>query len=421
MRFLYTLLIYLLTPALLLYFLFRGLSDRRWLRRWGERFGNAHTTFSVRGIVVHAASVGEVNAAAPLIQSIRHRWPGFPLTITCFTPTGSERIRSLFGDEVHHVYVPIDLPGATWRFLRNLEPRLLVVMETEIWPNLYQQTHSRGIPILISNARLTPESARGWSRFSRLASAALRSVNLIAAQTAADRERFITLGADPDTTRVLGNLKFEIDLEPGLPARGHALREEWGADRTVLVAGSTHEDDEAALFDALGKVLKRNSRAMLVMAPRYPERFSRAAEAASASGLRVGKLSEGPDLSKTECLVVDRMGLLLDYYAAADIAFIGGTLAQVGGHNPLEAAALGRPLILGPHCGHIEQLSGLLLQSGAAIRVNDSDELFTAWMTLLDDTGKRNEMGKAARLLLEQERGALAKNLQAVGALLAER
>lgn len=420
MRFLYSTIAYLLTPVLLLHFGVRGLSDRDWWKRWSERFGSFHAPLNARGIVVHAASVGEVNAAAPLIRSIQLRWPDYPLTVTCFTPTGSARIRALFGDSVHHVYIPIDLPGATRRFLKDLDPRLIVVMETEIWPNLYQQAQRLKMPLLISNARLTQKSSRGWSRVAGLARVALRCARLIATQTEDDRKRFVALGADPDTTRVFGNLKFDIDLPSDAVAQRNKLRQQWGAGRTVMVAGSTHATDEDALFATFQGILEHDPDTLLIIAARYPERFERVAEAARNLNIRLTKLSEGDATAETQCLVIDRMGVLLDYYAAADIAFVGGTLAQVGGHNPLEAAALGKPLILGPNTGHIEQLTRKLLDAGAAIQISHSDQLPEAWLELQTSADKREKMGRAARLLVEQERGALAKNLEAIRALLTE-
>ena len=421
MRALYSILIYLLTPAMLLFFLFRGLKDRDWLKRWGERFGDFNATFSVRGIVVHAASVGEVNAAEPLIRAILKRWPDLPLTVTCFTPTGSQRIQSLFGEAVHHVYIPIDLHGSVWRFFKNLDPRLLIVMETEIWPNLYREARNRDIPILVSNARLTPRSAQGWSRYSSLAAATLQDVSLIAARTENDRNRFIELGANKDTTRVFGNLKFDIELPLDWRARSKKIREQWGASRTVLTAGSTHEADEQALFDSFQGILEQDRNALLVIVPRYPERFGTVAEAAASSGFEVQRLSDGPADANTQCLVVDQMGVLLDYYAAADITFNGGTLAEVGGHNPLEAAVLGKPIIMGPHTGHIEELTESLTEVNAAIQVNEASECSEAWMKLQTSPELRYEMGKAAQELVERERGALARNLEAVKALLATR
>lgn len=421
MRYLYSLLLYLLTPALLVYFLVRGISDHGWWRRWPERFGFTAARAERGGIVVHAVSVGEVNAAAPLIRAALQRWPNVPITVTCFTPTGSRSVQAAFGDSVRHVYAPIDLPGAVRRFLGTLEPRLLLVMETEIWPNLFGQAHASGVPIVIANARLTDRSSKGWARFQGLVSRALRCVRLIAAQSDADARRFMDLGADPSRVRALGNLKFDLPLPDDLGDRAAALRTLWGPGRTTLVAGSTHEGDETPLLEAFRPLLDCHPESLLVLAPRYPERFERVAQRAAEAGFSVQKLSEGkgPD-EPTECLVVDRMGELLKFYAAADIAFIGGTLAPVGGHNPLEAAALGKPLLFGPHTAHIEGLAAELLEANAAIGVDGAESLKDAWAMLAGDPNLREEMGRAGRLLVEREQGALARTLQIVEELLFE-
>ncbi len=417
MRHLYSLLVYLLTPLLLGYFLVRGVSDRRWWARWMERFGDFDATGRMHGVVVHAASVGEVNAAAPLIRAVQGLRPDLPVTVTCFTPTGSERVESLFGNSIHHVYAPLDLPGSVRRFFATLKPRILVVMETEIWPNLFHRARALDIPLLISNARLTERSARSWARFGGLAGATLQCATLIAAQDEAEAERFISLGAARDSTRICGNLKFEIDLPPDLAAQGRNWRATWGTNRGVLVAGSTHEQDERALLTAFGGVLEHTPEALLVLAPRYPERFDKALELVRQSGLEACALSEG-GLSSKQCLVVDRMGMLLGLYAAADLVFVGGTLAPVGGHTPLEAAAIGRPLILGPHRGHIEELTRKLTEAGCATTVQDAASLLRAWKTLSANTTQREQMGRAARELVDRERGALARNLQIVKAML---
>lgn len=420
MRHIYSLLLYLLTPVALIYFLVRGLADRRWWRRWPERFGKFETTGRSRGIVVHAVSVGEVNAAAGLIRALRSKRPDLPITVTCLTPTGSERISGLFGNSVHHVYAPLDLPGATRRFMRSLRPKLLLVMETELWPNLFHQAQRMKVPIVISNARLTERSVRRWRRFGGLVRPTLQCASLVGAQSGDDAQRFVSLGAAEERTLTLGNLKFDIELPPDLAQKGRQWRERWGAERIVMVAGSTHEEDEIALLAAFDKVLDRHPGALLVIAPRYPERFARAADLAESSGLTVGRLSDAVAMEGAQCLVIDRMGALLAFYSAADIAFVGGTLAPVGGHTPLEAAALGRPLVFGPNTKHIEGLVAELLSAGAGFEVTDAESLHTAWAKLLEDVTLREGMGHAARRLVERERGALQRTLEVVEPYLLE-
>jgi 3-deoxy-D-manno-octulosonic-acid transferase len=421
MRHIYSLLLYLLTPFALVYFLLRGLGDRRWWLRWRERFGWFNSHSATGGIWIHAVSVGEVNAATPLVRAIQQRWPEVPLTMTCFTPTGSERVAAIHGNAVRHTYAPLDLPGAVERAFHSIKPRLLLVMETEIWPNLFRSAERNDVPILIANARLTERSARSWGRFQGLVSEALGRVSMIAAQTESDAARFLELGASADRTVTCGNLKFDITLPAQIRERGEQLRERWGAQRPVLVAGSTHEDDEAALLSAFQKLLEEHSDALLVIAPRYPERFARVAQKAVEDGFITQRVGESGDLKPNlQCLVVDRMGELLAFYAAGDLAFVGGTLAPVGGHNPLEASALGLPVMLGPHTGHISDLVSSLLDAGAAIEVADSEALYAAWSELLSEPARRQRMGQAALGLVEKQRGAVARTLQAIESLLIE-
>lgn len=419
MRRIYSLALYLLTPFVLGYLLVRGLADPAWWRRWRERFGRFEAAGREGGIVVHAVSVGEVNAAAPLLRALHRRWPDLTLAVTCFTPTGSARISSLFGGSVFHVYAPFDLPGAARRFLACLRPRLLIVMETEIWPNLYADASRRGIPILLANARMTARSAGRYARFRPLVEKALRRVSFLGAQSEADAQRFIELGVRNEHARVTGNLKFDLEIPADVGRQARALRETWGPGRPVLAAGSTHEGDEIILIDAFRRVLERHPDALLVLAPRYPERFSAAADIAGSRGLRVQRHSESSEApGDAQCLIADTMGELLGFYAAADVAFIGGTLSTVGGHNPLEAAALGRPLLLGPHTSHIGEPARMLLDAGAALTVTDSESLAATWLELIENPARAGRSGGAGQALVQRERGALDRTVEAAASLL---
>jgi len=422
-RILYSLAIYLLTPLLLTHLAFRGLRDRRYLKRWGERFalglGRKLPELKPGGLVVHAVSVGEVNAAAPLIRALLDAYPQHSLTVTCFTPTGSERLRELFPDEIHHIYLPLDLPGAVRRFFRAVQPRLLIVMETEIWLNLYHQASVGGIPILLANARISQSSLPAYRRLKPLTSAALQKVSLISAQSKADADRFFELGAHREQTLVNGNLKFDIKLPDSLPQTGKQLRRDWGPQRPVVVGGSTHEVDELALLSAFKGVSRHLPGALLVLAPRHPERFDRAAENAVAAGFTVHRFSAGgPVPGQAQCLLVDAMGQLLACYAAGDVAFVGGSLQNHGGHNMLEPAALGCPVLMGPHTFNFEEISARLLDCGAAHQVLDASELETAVLELLRDADLREKMGNAGLALVEAGQGALARTLKAVDDLL---
>jgi 3-deoxy-D-manno-octulosonic-acid transferase len=413
MRRFYSLLLYLLTPLILAYLAFRGLRAPDYLRRWNERFGRFKPPAQSGGILVHAVSMGEVNAAAPLVRELAARYPGSPMTVTAFTPTGSERIRSLFGEDVFHVFSPLDLPGSVRRFLDRVQPRVLVIMETEIWPNLYHQAAARNIPILIVNARISRNSIGGYRRFSGLVADVLSETAAIAAQSEEDAGRLIELGADDGRVSVTGNLKFDVRLPPSLVEQGESIRTAWGTDRLVLLAGSSHEADETAVFKAFQGILDSHPTALLVLVPRHPERFMKAAHGARAAGFRVSLRSESASCARdTQCYVVDAMGELLRYYAACDIAVVGGSFERIGGHNPLEPAALARPVLLGPHTFNFADITRQMLEHGAALQFEDGDELAAAVRELAADPGRRDRMGQAGLALVRSGQGALERTLE---------
>lgn len=421
MRLLYSLLMYLLTPLVLLHLCFKGIRSPAYLRRWGERFARFKTSPERGGIVVHAVSVGEVNAASPLIKSLLQQYPDLPLTLTTFTPTGSDRVKALFGDQVFHVYVPLDLPGTVKRFFDRIKPRLVVIMETEIWPNLYTEAYSRDIPVMIANARMSDRSVKGYTRFKHLTGDALSRVSYVGAQSEQDASRLLSCGAKPETVEVTGNLKFDVQLQPSLLEQGQAIRQHWGEERPVLLAGSTHEGDEAPVLEAFLKVLNDFPQALLVTVPRHPERFAKVAQEARSAGLRTTLRSQSefcdPD---TQCFVIDTMGELMRYCAAVDVAFIGGSFAPIGGHNVLEPAALGKPVLVGPHTFNFKEITERLIASGGARQVADQQGLAKEVITLFKQPGLAREMGEQGRALVDSGRGALSLSLEAVKRLLVD-
>ena len=419
MRSLYTLLLYLATPLVLLYLLFRGLRSRDYLKRWPERFGRFDAPRQTGGIMVHAVSMGEVNAASMMVQELSRRFPEEPLCLTTLTPTGSARIHDLFGEAVFHVYAPLDLPGAVRRFLDRLRPRLLIIMETEIWPNLYHAAADRGIPIVIVNARISEHSIGGYRRLRRLTRSTLQKVSQIGAQSPLDRERLLEIGAQASQISVTGNMKFDARMPPSLTEQGEAIHMAWGAQRLVLAAGSTHEGDERALLTAFTRLLPAFPDALLVMVPRHPERFARAAQLARQAGLTVSLRSAGISCpAGTQCFVVDSMGELLRFYAACDVAFVGGSLDPIGGHNVLEPAALSRPVVVGPHTQNFADITEQLLGCGAALRVADAHELETGLRRLFNDPEQRDRMGRAGFELVRSGEGAVGRTIELIEALL---
>ena len=419
MRWLYSLLLYLLTPLVLMYLFFRGLRSRDYLSRWSERFGFFDPPGQTGGIVVHAVSMGEVNAASTLVRELARRYPDEPLCLTTFTPTGSDRVRVLFGSTLFHVYVPLDLPGAVRRFFDRVRPRMLVILETEIWPNLYHEASARGIPILVANARISDRSIGSYRRFHRLIAPALAQVSMIGAQSAQDAARLAEIGAGEEQLSVTGNLKFDVNLPASLSEEGDAIRTAWGTHRLVLLAGSTHEGDEIPVLNAFSRILGDFPDALLVLVPRHPERFGRAAQAVRNKGLSIALRSAGPSCSAdTQCFLIDTMGELLRYYSACDIAFVGGTFENLGGHNLLEPAALGKPILVGPHTYNSVDITQQLLACGAALQLGGEAEFEQAVRSLFNEPERRDRMGRAGIELVKSGQGAVERTLLMVDQLI---
>ena len=419
MRVIYSLLLILGTPLVLLYLALRGLKDRAYLQRWRERFGFIPSNTMSHGIVLHAASVGEYNAARPLIMALMAAYPELPLTITTLTPTGSERVTRELGTRVSHFYIPLDLPAATARFLDRSDPQLLVMMETEIWPNLYLAAQKRSTPVLIANARLSKRSTSRFQRWQGLFRQVLQSVSWIGAQSQADRDRLIQCGADPESVEMTGNLKFDLEIPNGLNEKAVTLRSHWGSDRLVLVAGSTHEADENVLIPVFVELLDRIPNALLILVPRHPERFGRVAEQARLASLRTELFSQGKSCSEqAQCFVIDAMGELMTYYACGDIAYVGGSMGDQGGHNALEPAALGKPVLFGPNMENAKEIADELIECKAAIRVRNQRETGQTVERLLNDSGFRHAMGEAGRDLVEVNKGALDASLRRIRSFL---
>jgi len=413
LRYLYSLLLYLLTPFVILRLVWRGRRVPAYRRRMGERFG-FFPPLPVDGVVwLHAVSVGEVQAALPLIDWLRQE-RGMPVLVTTTTPTGSELLRQRFGDRVFHVYAPYDLPGAVRRFLKRARPRLAIIMETEIWPNLFHQCARAGIPLVIANARLSEQSARRYSRFPALTTAILRKVAVLAAQARGDAGRFIELGAEAQRVHVTGNIKFDVSLPADVHERAAQLRRAWGERRPVWVAASTHDGEEEPVLSAFAMVRTRLPETLLVLVPRHPERFDKVAELCRRRGYGVARRSaQDPVDAGTAVFLGDTMGELTLFYAAADVTFVGGSLVPTGGHNILEPAALGIPVLVGPHTYNFLEISQSLIAHGGGERVWNDTGLATAVVRYLEDAKLRDAAGSCGRELVERNRGALAK-LQAL-------
>jgi 3-deoxy-D-manno-octulosonic-acid transferase len=407
MRGLYTFLMCLIAPVALV-----GLGWRARRRgdapgRWRERLGLAPRIDGGVAAWVHAVSVGEVRAAAPVIAALVARHGEDGVLVTTLTTTGSEEVARAWGDRVRHCYIPFDLPPLMARFLKRVQPRVAVIMETELWPNAYAALHARGIPLVIANARLSPRSVRGYRRVGGFMRSVLAHTSMIAAQSAEDAERFLSLGAP--RVDVMGNVKFDVTAPQEMVDRGKALRQRIGTERPVWVAASTRDGEETAVVAAHQEVLSWHPEALLIIVPRHPQRFSSVARGLARSGLRWAAASEGSATSFDRChiLLGDTMGEMALYLAAADVAFVGGSLVEVGGHNILEPAALGLPVLFGPHMFNFIEARRLLMEAGAAHEVSGARELAAEVAALISSSDLRQRMGGAGRAALEANRGAV--------------
>lgn len=411
LRGLYSAALYVLVPITLYHLIWRGFRQRAYFRRWSERYASYPADAAQAPLWLHAVSVGEVNAAAPLVDRLRALRPDLRLVVTTITPTGSERVQALWGDAVTHVYLPYDLPGAVGRFLDHFRPALALIVETELWPNLLFGCRDRGIPAHILNARLSARSLRGYRVLAPLIRRALRTVALVAAQSRDDARRFVLLGADPGRVQVTGNLKFDMaPVDNGAFVAAFAAHR--GRGGPVWIAASTHEDEEVPVLEAHRALLRTHPDALLVWAPRHPERFRPVAERAAEAGMSVATRSaDGWPASGTQVFVVDTLGELVRFYACARVAFVGGSLQAVGGHNLLEPAATGTAILSGPHLHNFADIARRLREADAMRIVEDSATLAAALRELFENEATRARMAANASELLEDGRGALARTI----------
>ena len=414
LRGLYSAALYVLAPVTVYHLIWRGFRQREYFLRWNERYAAYGDAPHAATVWVHAVSVGEVNAAVPLVNALRAARPDLQLLVTTITPTGSARVRALWGDAVAHVYLPYDLPGAVARFLVHYRPQLALVLETELWPNLLFGCRDHGIPAYIVNARLSERSLRGYRVLRLLVGRALRTLRGVLAQSATDGERFERLGAPPAAIAVTGNLKYDIAIDDRVPDFVAGFRERIAA-RPVWIAASTHGDEEAMVIAIHRRLRARWPDLLLLWAPRHPERFKAVAQATVDAGWRVAtrRLTQWPDRDDA-VFVIDTLGELMAFYACADVAFVGGSLQDIGGHNLLEPAAVGTAIVTGPHLHNFSDIAAQLAQAGALRIGADLQAVGDHLAALLEDADARTTMTAAGRALVEQGRGALQRTLAAI-------
>ena len=420
MRFLYNFLAYLLFIPFACYWLVRGLGNRTYFDRLGQRFGFGFPKID-QCIWIHAVSVGEVQASLPLIGVLRERFPKRTILVTTVTPTGAARVKAVFGDSVRHCYIPFEFPGAVNNFFNAVNPSAALIMETEIWPNLYRACGVRSVPLILVSARISPRSITGYRRLLPLIRETLSHGIIIAAQSPADAERFVSLGASKARTWVTGNIKFDLELPDDISEKGSAFRAEFIGDRPTWIAASTHDGEEQLVLDAHRTLLARYPDLLLVLVPRHPERFAEVRERVQKGGFEVVSRTDNRACTKsTSVYLGDTMGEVPLFYAASDIAFVGGSLVPVGGHNLLEPAAQALPIIAGPNLFNAQDIADMFAERQACRIVHDADELADAIADLLSHPEKAAELGRNGRELLEQNKGALARLLVLLDPLLRE-
>jgi 3-deoxy-D-manno-octulosonic-acid transferase len=387
--------------------------------RLAQRLGYVQALPCPGCLWVHAVSVGEVQAAASLVQALRARHVELPVVLSTVTPTGAQRARTLFGDAVRHCYLPFDTPGAMRRFLDRVQPRLAVILETEIWPALYRELGRRRVPLVMASARLSARSVDRYRRTGSLIRETLADGVVIGAQSATDAERFRAIGAPSERIHVTGNLKLDLQIAQAAIDAGREFRRRLGPNRPVWIAGSTHEGEEDAALAAHAAARVRHPGALLIIVPRHPQRFDAVRAELRRRGVRFAQRSSGGQPAATdEVFLLDTLGELQVFYAAADVAFVGGTLVPVGGHNLLEPAVLGLPVLAGPHTHNAPEIAELLESSGALTIVRDREELVREVTACLDDPARAAEAGGRGRAAVEQSRGAVDRLVAMIEPLL---
>ncbi|WP_083000187.1 lipid IV(A) 3-deoxy-D-manno-octulosonic acid transferase [Halomonas sp. GT] len=385
------------------------------LQRLGIRLG---TLPPAPRIWLHCASVGEVRAARPLIEGLLARYPQYSLLLTTMTATGAQQVQALIGEQtapdqvrLAHRFLPLDFPGAAKRFITRVQPTLAILFETELWPNLLHACHQQAVPVAVVNGRLSPRAFARYQRLRSLMASALANVTWLAAKSVQDAERFQALGCRAEVTRVVGSLKFEVPSQEKALRESEHLLQAWSA-RPVWVAGSTRDGEEALLLEAHRQLLKRFPTALLVLVPRHPQRFDEVAKLCAQGGWELSRRSQQQAVTpQTQIYLGDTLGELAALYAAGHVAYVGGSLVPLGGHNVLEPAALGKPVLCGPSLENFSDVAEPLLAVGALSVVDTPDALADALAERLAAPLFALQIGKAGQGVVEAHRGALTRTL----------
>lgn len=416
-RFIYSVVFYLITPLIILRLVIRGLAAPNYRKRWGQRFGFFTPSESSKETIwLHAVSVGETLAAVPLVKALQEKYPERRLLITCMTPTGSERITAAFGDSVDHSYAPYDTPGAVARFLKRVQPKMLIIMETELWPNTVAACYKRQIPVILANGRLSEKSARGYARVSKLSGPMVAQLSAVAAQHGDDGGRFTALGLPAEKLHITGNIKFDLELNAQIRLSAEALRQQWDGtnQRPILLAASTHRGEDEIILQAFSLIKQSVNNALLVLVPRHPERFNQVGDLCLDAGYSLARRSNNDSTDNADILLGDTMGELMTFFGACDIAFVGGSLVANGGHNMIEPAAWGKPTLSGLSVFNFAEVSRLLAEAGGLSLVEDAAALAESVIELMKNPEQDQQMGLSAQQVAEANRGALERLLAVI-------
>lgn len=365
--------------------------------------------FKPNGIWIHAVSVGEVVAAVPLIKALQSKYTSVPITVTTMTPTGAQRVQQMLGNTVTHVYIPYDIPWCIVSLIKKIQPLCLIIMETELWPNLLNTCKTRAIPVIIANARLSDRSFPRYMRFRWFLQQMLHDISYVATQSELDTQRFIQLGLDANKITTVGNLKFEVQVDELQLQAGKALKASIG-ERLILVAASTHDGEEQLVLQSFKQIQQSYPDCLLILIPRHPDRFNNVAELLTQQQVNfIRRSSRANCTNDTTVMLGDTMGELYMYYAAADVAFVGGSLVPVGGHNLLEPAAIGVPCITGSNLENFKDIAKLLSGAGLLKIVQNSAQLTQQCLIWFKSAELRSQFGHNAKQIMLQNRGATEK------------
>lgn len=410
MRYCYTWLFALAIPFILLRLAWRGYKAPAYWQRWNERFGFYRINSTQNVIWLHTVSVGEVEAATPLIKILAKHYPQNKILLTTTTPTGSARVTANFSDAVEHVYLPYDLPSIIGRFIKHFKPAIAIILETEIWPNLYRGCMLNNIPLTLVNARLSDKSMAGYRLLPSLIKQTLTGVHKIAAQTDADRARFIALGVKTAKVQTTGNIKFDLDIPRTILQQGQMLRQMIFCDRLVWIIASTHQGEEEIFLKLYTHLKKQFPALLLVLVPRHPERFTTIKNLCNQHRLKtILRSSNMPCHNDTDVYIGDTMGELKLLYVAADISFVGGSMVPIGGHNVLEPAALGVPVMFGSFMENFKSIANGLLAQDAAVQCHNKEEIIQTFCQLATDKQRLQQLVERGKKFVLQNQGALQR------------